>query len=72
MKVPCLDCGKAHEQTEDCANGENKFIDPQNCSTCDFWGKHWGSKENICYAYGLNNHKCRDEGYNNWRRQSQT
>ena len=27
MKLPCLDCGKAHERSEDCANGENHFID---------------------------------------------
>jgi len=26
MKVPCLDCGKIHEQTEECANKENCFM----------------------------------------------
>lgn len=63
MKVPCVDCGKAHEQTEDCANGENKFILVENCGNCG----HWKRESKLCIAYGLNNHKCKDNGYNNWR-----
>ena len=26
MKLPCLDCGKIHGQTEECLNKENRFI----------------------------------------------
>ena len=26
MKLPCLDCGKAHERSEDCVNGENRLM----------------------------------------------
>lgn len=63
MKVPCLDCGKAHDPCEDCANGENKFIDPQTCSTCGFYD----NETKICYAYGINSWKCRDFDYNNWK-----
>lgn len=45
---------------------ENKACNsysPMRCNTCG----HWDSNDNICMAYYLNSHKCRDEGYNNWQ-----
>lgn len=33
MKLPCLDCGKSHERSEDCANGENRIADVSDVRT---------------------------------------
>ena len=64
MKTPCLDCGKAHEQTEECVNRENRFIDCEKINVIQFkdrdiifWKMPDGEKQPFYRSSGRNSGK---------------